>query len=892
MNRWNRTRLIAAAGAALLGSALLARYGQLSARTIIELLACATACVPLLLLWRATRSLRAGEETRIRLEREKEAILNGIAGMRIKVVDRDMRIIRCSHAVCAECAPRRESLTGRFCYEAVRGRNSPCPNCATRKALETGRCFQEEVSTGDGTTGLAYTNPVRDENGAVIGAVRVVLDITERKRAEAMLQEREARLRSIIENAAEVIYTLSPQGVVTYVSPVWTDKLGWEPGDLEGKGFASFIHPDDLAACRGALERILAVGKRGRGVEYRIRHRDGSWRWHRSAGSLVKDHEGKPLYIIGIAEDITESSLARERQARSLERLEGINRLQEQLILPGPLAEKFKKIADAGVSLLGLDFCRIWRMLPADLCDAGCVLGAAADSVPRCRRDRCLHLAASSGRYTHIDGDHARVPLGLYKIGQIASGEDKKFLTNSATTDPQVHDHPWAERLGLVSFAGYKLQDARGKVTGVLAAFARHPLSEEDDAFLSHLADTTSKVIMDHMAEEELRQAQKMEGVGQLAGGVAHEFNNLLQVIDGYTCSGMEGLDPDEERYADLEQVRKAAERATVLTRQLLGFSRRRAVEPRNTDANLLVRDLVKLIRPAIGAHISLELALGADVGTVYADAGALQQALLNLCVNARDAMPSGGTLVLRTETVVLAEPFWDPHFDLKPGRYVVFSVSDTGCGIPRDIQPHIFEPFFTTKEVGKGTGLGLALVYGVVRQHQGAIHVYSEVGMGTTVKLYLPPGGSAAEQHRVEEACPAHRGHETILVAEDDPAVRKLSVRALRRAGYTVLAAADGEEALRTFQARRGEIALVLLDAIMPKLTGNAVHRRIQEMAPGTKIICCTGYDRETARSDCLACESLPVVQKPFTDRTLLFAVREALDTPSPCLQAAHTTN
>lgn len=582
-----------------------------------------------------------------------------------------------------------------------------------------------------------------------------------------------------------------------------------------------------------------------------------------------------------------------QRQGLMLRRLEGVNRLQEELILPAPLEEKFKKITQTAVELLDLDFCRIWSVRPGDLCDSGCVHAGASDETRRCpRRDRCLHLLASAGRYNHTDGDHRRVPLGLYKIGRIATGEEKKRATNNVTTDPNVVDHAWAERLGLVSFAGYKLHDARGKTTGVLAMFAKRPVSEEDDAFLSHLAETTSKVIMDHHAEEELRQAQKLEGVGQLAGGVAHEFNNLLQVIDGYTCAGMEGLAPEEDRYADLEQVRKAAERAAALTRQLLGFSRRRAIEPKSTDANQVVRDLAKLIRPAIGEHIVLDLAFGTPAGTVYADAGELQQALLNLCLNARDAMPSGGNLVLKTEKAVVTEPLWDSQFDIKPGTYVVFSVSDTGCGIPRDIQQRIFEPFFTTKEVGKGTGLGLALVYGVVRQHKGAIHLYSEVGIGTTFKLYLPPGDGEAEEAREEEAGSMLRGSETILVAEDEPMVRNLTVRTLEKAGYTVLAASDGEEALEVFEEHRSEIALVVLDAIMPKLTGHEVHRRIKEVSPETKVICSTGYDRETSRSECLVRENVPLLQKPFTARTLLSTVRETLDAQILCQLISHTVS
>ncbi len=707
------------------------------------------------------------------------------------------------------------------------------------------------------------------------------------------LRRREERLDNIINNASEVIYTLSPEGIVTFTSPAWTDKLGWAVDDIQGKSFAPFVHPDDVAACRSAMARLLATGTPGRGVEYRILHRNGTWRWHQSNVSLVAGSGGKPPHIVGIAEDITDRKLASDRQARLLKRLEGVNRLHEALILPGAVGDKFKKITETAVALLDLDFCRIWSVLPGDLCDSGCIHAASPDEAHRCpRRDRCLHLVASSGRYTQIDGDHRRVPLGLYKIGRVASGEEKKFITNHVTTDLHVHNHEWAEGLGLVSFAGYKLHDARGNTMGVLAMFAKHPLREEDNAFLSNLAETASRVIMDHAAQEELRQAHKLEGVGQLAGGVAHEFNNLLQVIDGYTCTGMDGLDREEERYKDFVQVRKAAERATALTRQLLGFSRRRAIELKSTDANQVLRDLVKLVRPTIGEHIALDLALAENAGTVYGDAGELEQALLNLCINARDAMPGGGKLLLKTETTVLTAPCWDPQFDIKPGRYVVFSVSDTGCGIPRDVQQHIFEPFYTTKEVGKGTGLGLAMVYGVVRQHKGAIHLYSELGAGTTFKLYLPPGDGNAVEDRREEATPALHGRETILLAEDDPAVRKLSVRTLENAGYTVLAAADGEEAVRIFEEHRHTIALAVLDAVMPRLTGHEVHRRIREISPDVKVICCTGYDRETARSNCLSRESVPLVQKPFTAQTLLAKVRETLDTHEACPSLVQIAN
>jgi CheY-like chemotaxis protein len=396
--------------------------------------------------------------------------------------------------------------------------------------------------------------------------------------------------------------------------------------------------------------------------------------------------------------------------------------------------------------------------------------------------------------------------------------------------------------------------------------------------------------------DEQLREVQKLEAVGLLAGGIAHEFNNLLQVIGGYATCASEGLSPQEQRYKDLQQVRLAADRAATLTRQLLGFSRRRILQLDNVDPNQLVGDLAQMLRPLMGDRISVEVVLGKDIGIVYADPGELQGALLNLCLNARDAMPSGGKLLLRTDTVVLSEAFCRTaenlaRFQIEPGRYVVFDVTDTGQGISAEVQQHIFEPFFTTKEVGKGSGLGLAMVYGVVQQHKGAIHVYSEPGKGTTFKVYLPSGGKNREEKEIEIPATAPRGRETILVAEDEPLVRSLAVRILEKGGYKVLAASDGEEALRLFKENRNDISLTLLDAIMPKLTGHEVYRHIKAECPEARVLFASGYDSETAQSGFILQERLRLVEKPFDADTLLRTVREVLDEDASCLLVAEMT-
>ncbi len=354
----------------------------------------------------------------------------------------------------------------------------------------------------------------------------------------------------------------------------------------------------------------------------------------------------------------------------------------------------------------------------------------------------------------------------------------------------------------------------------------------------------------------------------------------------------MKGLARQEQRYSDLKEVLKAAERAATLTRQLLGFSRRSMIQPSNVDVNGMVADLVKMMHPLLGAHIELKTIFGSNAGTVYADPGELHQVLVNLCINARDAMPSGGSLVLETEGVTLNTSCQENGFHLQAGRYVMFRITDTGCGMAPEVREHIFEPFFTTKGAGEGTGLGLAMVYGIVQQHGGNIRVESEPGRGTTFELYIPAGGHVVNnvEPAVERSLPP-RGTETILLAEDDPMVRRFAIRFLQEAGYSVIASADGEEAFQQFENNKDQISLVILDAIMPKLTGQQVYRRIKEVHPETRVIFCTGYDPETAESNAIVEEGLRLIGKPFNGDTLLRTVREVLDEAWRCALVEDTT-
>ncbi len=379
--------------------------------------------------------------------------------------------------------------------------------------------------------------------------------------------------------------------------------------------------------------------------------------------------------------------------------------------------------------------------------------------------------------------------------------------------------------------------------------------------------------------EEQFRQAQKMEAVGQLAGGIAHDFNNLLQVINGYSELALGNLNADHPAFGRVEEVARAGKRAATLVRQLLAFSRQQVLDMRDVNLNDVVADLMKMIRRVIGEHITLDVLAGHDLGIVRADPGQIEQILMNLCVNARDAMAGGGTIVIETSNVRIDEVYCKTRPWAEPGQFVLLSVTDTGCGMDKETLANVFEPFFTTKDVGAGTGLGLSTVYGLVKQHEGMVDVYSEVGTGTTFNIYLPltERSAAIVGDKIETTAPG--GTETILLAEDDVAVLGLAKAILEHAGYTVLTAADGEEALRVFEEYAEAIDLALLDAMMPELGGRAVFERIREQRPEIRVLFSSGYSMKTIHTNFVLDEGMQLIQKPYQRDTLLQRIREALD-------------
>jgi two-component system cell cycle sensor histidine kinase/response regulator CckA len=377
-------------------------------------------------------------------------------------------------------------------------------------------------------------------------------------------------------------------------------------------------------------------------------------------------------------------------------------------------------------------------------------------------------------------------------------------------------------------------------------------------------------------SREGLVRAARLEAIGRLAGGVAHDFNNLVMIIKGYSDLLLDTATPASRPH--IEEIKRAGDRASGLTRQLLAFSRKQVLEPQVLDPNQTLKGMAKMLRVLIGEDVELVTSFSSEIGRVLADPGQLEQVVMNLAVNARDAMPTGGKLVIETQPVFLDEAYAASHNDLSPGHYVLLAVTDNGCGMTRDVVAQIFEPFFTTKEDGKGTGLGLATVYGIVKQSKGHVAVYSEPEIGTTFKVYLPSLDKAVPLPAAPELMPALDGSETILLVEDEASLRALAAESLRRLGYSVVQAGNGLEALAAVEQHDRAIDIVVTDIVMPRMGGVNLVERLREKGSGFAVIFMSGYTEVAALENLHLGSDTILLNKPFSTETLALKIREAL--------------
>jgi len=645
--------------------------------------------------------------------------------------------------------------------------------------------------------------------------------IAERAEASLALQASEARLNALLQHSSDMLVLLAEDGTYLYVSPSSHRTVGYANELLLGNKPFKFIHPEDVGICEKRFAELVEKPGSTRSVEYRFRHANGTWRWLEAIGENLCNHPGIGAILLTVR-DITErkqaSQLLQESERRFRELLESTSLLT--IILDNRGVIQFCN--EALLSLTG------W---------------SEEDVLGQCYFQLLVAPEEQEDALRHYDS-------AIQETRNLADVE-RCIVTRDGARRRVV----WDTTL---------LRDNEGRHVG-MAAIGR---------------DVTEH----RRLEEQFRQAQKMEAVGQLAGGVAHDFNNLLQVISGYVEMTLSEMPRSDNAYAKLEEVQKATSRATTLVRQLLTFSRQDNAQLVSVDLNVVIANVVKLLRRVIGEHIALETFMSGDLPLIHGDVNQLDQVLMNLCVNASDAMPSGGTIRIETRVVDLEGVYTQAHPWATGGRYVLLEVADTGHGMTREVQEHIFEPFFTTKESGKGTGLGLATVYGIVKRHSGFIHVYSEVDKGTIFRVYLPANGDAPVSEQPDEK-PLDTfvgGTETILLAEDDDQVRRLTSRLLQEAGYTVLLAKDGEEAVQLFEANKDTIALCLLDVVMPKKNGRAVYDSIMTTKPDTKVLFCSGYSYGMLAPEHLPDAQVEVIQKPYIPADLLRHVRNLLDSPA----------
>jgi PAS domain S-box-containing protein len=658
---------------------------------------------------------------------------------------------------------------------------------------------------------------VVNEGGHATRLRGVMLDISQAKQAEAALLE----YQKAIECSGDMVSVVDREYRYLVANRACLDHLQLERNELIGRPLTEVLGRDRFLELKPFLDACLD----GQPVSFRLQllSPEGESRENSISLSPVED-SGIVSRVACVARDTTESRRAEQAQGAAEEALrlseQRFRELLENIHLASMILDTEGKVTFCNDFLLQLTGWSREEAMGADWCD---------------------HFLPPEGR------ERMRA---LFAAG-FAQGEI-----------PAHHENPIVTRDGeqrIVSWDNTVLHNTDGTLAGI--------------------ASIGMDLTQHRALEEQLRQSQKMEATGLLAGGIAHDFNNILTVIIGY-CSIMQmRMEQEDANRASVDQVLAAAERAAGLTRSLLAFSRKQVMNPHQVDLNAIVRHVEHFLRRVIGEDITLSSELYGEELYVLADSSQIEQILMNLATNARDAMPNGGTLSISTQVVEL-DPVMAGSGCCTPGRYALLTVSDNGTGMDEKTRGKIFEPFFTTKEVGKGTGLGLAMAYGTVMQHSGQITVESEPGRGTTFKVYLPRVAYQTPVPR-QEASPfvLHAGHELILVAEDEPAVRELVEGILVKFGYRVLLACDGEDAVAKFREHRDEIDLVLLDMIMPKLSGKAAYDEITRIKPGVRAIFTSGYTADVISSKGELGPGMELVMKPAHPLLLLRKVREKLD-------------
>jgi PAS domain S-box-containing protein len=806
---------------------------------------------------------------------------------------------------------------------------------------------------------VVRAEPLRDQNGGVVGWFGTSTDIHDRKQAESALAVSEQRFRDIADSIDQMIWSTRPDGHHDYFNRRWYEFTGAAEGSTDGETWVGMFHPEDQPRAQALWSRSLETGEPYH-VEYRLRRHDGQWRWVLGRALAVRNDAGRITRWYGTCTDIHEQKMVEARLNSIMDalpvgvlmaeapsgRLVQSNRYMETLLrrpvrqlneTPDYAAreaydETGRKIqpdewpiqrvlktgasAEAEVRFRRGDGTFGWlRIQAAPVRDAsGDAVGAVAgvtdlDEIVRARqvlarsreelerqtqelaaeRDRMWRVSRELMLVARFDGVIEAVnPAWTQVLGW--APEELVGASFLELIHPEDRDSTAAEAASLGEglptprFENrYRGKDGRYhwlSWTAVPEADRIFAVARDISAAKAQAADL-------ERVGEQLRQAQKMEAVGQLTGGVAHDFNNLLQIVVGNLELLSRSLPADAVRQRrSVENAMSGAKRAVTLTQRLLAFSRQQPLDPKPVSPNKLVSGMSELLSRALGETVELETVLAGGLWRVEVDPNQLENAILNLAVNARDAMPEGGKLTIETANTRLDESYVAQNAEVRPGQYVVVCVSDTGTGMDKAVTARVFEPFFTTKEVGKGTGLGLSQVYGFVKQSGGHVKIYSEQGSedsrGTTVKLYLPRYTGVGEDEVEPAAVAAPEGgpEETILVVEDDPDVRAYTIEVLRELGYRVLEAADGHAALRLLRDAAASCDLLFTDVVLPGgMNGEQLAAEAHVARPGLKVLFTSGYARNAIVHQGRLDPGVELITKPFTYADLAARIRDVLD-------------
>ncbi|MBN2243570.1 MAG: PAS domain S-box protein [Acidobacteria bacterium] len=681
--------------------------------------------------------------------------------------------------------------------------------------------WEAQLTRKDGDPCVALLNIEQAKLGGQRVFFAYMRDITKRKRIAESLQESKERFRLIAESIDEV-FLMSDRGKAVYVSPAFDRLWGRPRQDVcrDPELLLETIHPDDRE--RVAAAQATRDAGKPFDLEYRIRRPDGSVRYIWDRGFPVLDESGQIDRYVSVAKDITERSLAVQALKESEERYRtAIEHCNDGVAIAKETTNLF--VNQRYVDMFGYD-------KPEDLVGK---------------------------------------PVSL-TMNPEEFEKQKSIMLRRQKGDPVP--------------SRYEMQGIRkdGKPVDIEISATR-TVYRGESVSLAYVRDITERKNAERenaKLQEQIRQSQKMEAIGVLAGGVAHDFNNLIMVINGYSDFLLNDLDPDDPRRKEVEQIKDAGQRAATLTAQLLAFSRKQMLSPKILDLNTTIEDMSKMLRRLIGEDIELVSITRTGLGMISADPGQIQQIIMNLVGNAREAMPRGGKITIETANVDLDENYTQKHAAVTSGPHVMLAISDNGTGMDEETQARVFEPFFSTKGPGKGTGLGLSTVYGIVKQSGGTIWLYSEPGKGTTFKIYFPRVLGAAEKYAgaVRTALEPMRT-ETVLVVEDEPAVRGLAVRILKKQGYKVLEASNGKDALAVARECADKIDLVLTDVVMPGMSGRELAAQMEILRPGIKSLYISGYTSNAIVHHDILDSNVSFLQKPFNAEALVRKVGEVID-------------